>query len=87
MKPVAGALLAVLVLVSALAVVYAKHESRKLFVELQNLETERDDMDVEWGQLQLEQSTLTTHGRVEKNASERMRMSIPAPDAVVILRQ
>jgi cell division protein FtsL len=44
-------------------------------------------MDVEWGQLQLELSTLTTHGRVEKNAGERMHMSIPAPDSVVILRQ
>ncbi len=87
MKAVAGAVLALLVLGSALAVVYAKHESRKLFVKLQNLEAERDDMDVEWGQLQLEQSTLTTHGRVEKDAGERMHMSIPAANAVVILRQ
>lgn len=79
--------MATLVLGSALGVVYAKQESRRLFVELQKLESERDDMDVEWGQLQLEQSTLTTHGRVEKEAGERMHMSIPAPDAVVMLRQ
>lgn len=87
MNAIIGGVMATLVLGSALGVVYAKQESRRLFVELQKLESERDDMDVEWGQLQLEQSTLTTHGRVEKEAGERMHMSIPAPDAVVMLRQ
>jgi len=87
LNAIIGGVMATLVLGSALGVVYAKQESRRLFVELQKLESERDDMDVEWGQLQLEQSTLTTHGRVEKEAGERMHMSIPAPDAVVMLRQ
>ena len=50
------------VIVSAVGVVYSKHQGRKLFVELQALGYDKDAMDVEYGQLQLEQSTLTTHG-------------------------
>jgi len=43
-------------------------------------------MDVEWGQLQLEQSTLTTQGRVENAARSRLGMISPAPDQMVILK-
>lgn len=80
------ALLLVGVLASALGTVFAKHESRKLFVQLQDLEGARDEMNIEWGQLQLEQSTWATHGRVEKLARSRLGMVTPAADAVVIVR-
>ena len=79
-------LLAVLVLLSSLGVVYAKHESRRLFGELQALEVERDRMNTEWGQLQLEQGTLTTHGRVERDARTRLGMIIPDHGRVVMVR-
>jgi cell division protein FtsL len=79
-------LLAALVLLSALGVVYAKHESRRLFGELQALELARDRMDTEWGQLQLEQGTLTTHGRVERDARTRLGMIIPEHGQVVMVR-
>ncbi len=79
-------LLAGVVVVTSLAVVYAKHESRLLFGELQALEAERDRMDTEWGQLQLEQSTLTTHGQIEQAARVRLGMVIPSPDQVVMVR-
>jgi cell division protein FtsL len=72
--------------VTAMGSAYAKHESRKLFQELQGLQAERDGMNVEWGQLQLEQSTHTTHGKVEIAAHERLDMAIPGPERVVILR-
>ena len=72
--------------VTAMGSAYAKHESRKLFIELQRLEAERDAMNVEWGQLQLEQSTHTTHGKVESAARKRLGMNIPGPEQVVILR-
>ena len=67
----------VMVLVSALGVVYGKQEARNRFSELQKLTTTRDDLDIEWGQLQLEQSTWATHGRVERVAREELRMFIP----------
>jgi cell division protein FtsL len=71
---------------TAMGSAYSKHESRKLFQQLQRLEAERDAMNIEWGQLQLEQSTHTTHGKVEVAARKRLAMEIPGPERVVILR-
>jgi cell division protein FtsL len=71
------AVLWVAVLASALGVVHAKHQARVRFIELQELVTERDELDIEWGQLQLEQSTWATHGRVERMARDELRMIIP----------
>jgi len=75
------------VIATGMGAVYARHESRNLFVELQALESERDAMNVEWGQLQLEQSTHTTHGKIEHAARKRLGMEIPGPNQVVILRR
>ena len=69
---------------SAIGVVWAKHESRKRFVQLQNLQEQQAHMDVEFGQLQLEQSTWATHGRIERLARRKLGMHIPTPDEVVI---
>ncbi len=87
MKSTFSLILVALMLSSALGVVYAKHSSRKLFVELQQLEASQDDMNIEWGQLQLEQSTLTTHGQVEQFARERLGMYTPDPQSIVMLPQ
>ncbi|HEC17701.1 MAG TPA: cell division protein FtsL [Sedimenticola sp.] len=73
------------VLASGIGVVYAKYASRKYFVELQALRAERDAIDVEWGRLQLEQSTWATHGRVERMARKKLGMHIPAADEVVVI--
>ena len=81
------AMLALVVLASALAVVYTRHESRKLFIEMQALQQVRDDMDVEWGQLQLEQSTWATHSRIDPIAREQLKMSAPTPDVIQIIKQ
>jgi cell division protein FtsL len=67
----------VAVLGSSLGVVYAKQEARSRFNELQQLVKARDDLDIEWGQLQLEQSTWATHGRVERLAHDELHMVIP----------
>lgn len=80
-----AALLVLAALASALAVVYARHEGRKLFIDLQALQQVRDEMDVEWGQLQLEQSTWATHSRIDPIAREQLGMQ--APDAILIIKQ
>lgn len=81
-----GILLIVMwVLGSALGVVYAKHESRKLFVELEALKTSRDNLNIEWGKLQLEQSTWATPNRIESIAHSELGMQVPSPDKVVIV--
>ena len=73
----AVAVLWVAVLASALGVVYGKQQARNRFSELQKLTTQRDDLDIEWGQLQLEQSTWATHGRVEQVAHDDLGMVTP----------
>ena len=80
------AVLVPVVLSSALGVVYAKHQSRKLFVQLNELQQQRDAMNVEWGQLQLELSTWATNGRIEQLARQRLRMTNVDFDQVVIIR-
>ena len=75
-----------LMIVSSVGVVYAKHQGRKLFVELQALGEARDSMDIEWGQLQLEQSTLTTQGQVERAGRERLGMVNITPERMVIVK-
>ncbi|MGB5179329.1 MAG: cell division protein FtsL [Gammaproteobacteria bacterium] len=72
--------------ISSVGVVYSKHKARKLFVEWTALGNERDNMDIEWGQLQLEQSTLSTHGRVERDAREQLGMVGLSADNMVILK-
>ena len=62
---------------SAIAVVWSKHQARSLFIQLQALTSERDALDIEWGQLKLEQSAWATHGRVEQTARVDLRMVIP----------
>jgi cell division protein FtsL len=85
-RPVNLGVLLLVVVITAVAVVYSKHQARKLFVELQSLGNERDDMDIEWGQLQLEQSTLTTHGQVERAAREQLGMVSLSADNMVIVK-
>ena len=73
--------------VTAIALVYTKHESRKLFVELERLSDERDELNIEWGQLQIEQSTWATHARIEQVATRDLRLSRPAPTEIYVIER
>ena len=86
MRPLTLVVLLLVVVSSSVGVVYSKHQARKLFVELQALANERDDMDIEWGQLQLEQGTLTTQGQIEKAARDRLGMVSLGADNMVIVK-
>lgn len=79
------ALLVGAVMGSAVAAVYAKHYSRTLFVELSQLNSDRDALNIEWGRLQLEQSTWATHGRIDQIARERLGMVLPPPQQTEIV--
>ncbi|MCK5001598.1 MAG: cell division protein FtsL [Gammaproteobacteria bacterium] len=74
------------VLSSAILLVYSKHQSRKLFVELQGLKHQVDEFNIEWGQLQLEQSAWSGHGRIEQVARERLSMVMPNAEEVVFIK-
>lgn len=69
--------LLVVLVACALSVVTSQHKARKLYVELQKSQDRAKQLDVEWGQLQLEQSTWAMHARIEKMASSQLRMSVP----------
>jgi len=66
-------------LASAAAAIWCTHRSRELFIELERLEARRDSLDIEWGQLQLEQSAWSTHAFVESVARAKLHMSTPPP--------
>lgn len=74
------------VLASATAVVYERYEARVLFARLEKLNAQRDALDTELGRLELEQSTWSSNGFVEKMAGAKLRMSIPQPADVRIVR-
>lgn len=74
-------LLALLV-ACALSVVTSQHKARKLYVELQKEQERSKQLAVEWGQLQLEQSTWAMHARIEKIASGQLMMRVPPPSRV-----
>lgn len=71
-------ILLALLIACALALVTSQHRARKLYVELQKEQDTAKKLDIEWGQLQLEQSTWATHGRIEKIAGARLGMRVPA---------
>ena len=71
---------------SGVGVVYAKHLSRKYFVELQRMRSERDELDIRRRRLQLEESTLATYSKVEADARDKLQMRIPTIDQVVMIR-
>ena len=82
-------LLAALVLANvatAVGVVYARHRHRVLFVELTKLEKQRDELNIEFGRLQLEQATVAESTRIERVASNRLGMKFPEAADVVVVR-
>jgi cell division protein FtsL len=78
---------AIVCVVSAMAVIYTKHESRRLFVDLEQLTTDRDELNIEWGQLQIEQSTWATHARIEKVATEDLALVRPKSTEIYVIEQ
>ena len=77
-------LLAVLI-ACALGLVTSQHQSRKFYVELQKELALAKQLEVEWGQLQLEQSTWATHARVEQIASRSLGMRVPPAARVQVV--
>lgn len=76
----------VAVLISAVGAVYCKYRARRLFIQLEQLSTQRDNLDIQWGQLQLEQSAWSTHALIESVAGHKLHMKMPAPRDIVIVR-
>ena len=72
-------------LASAAGAVYCEHRARELFIQLEALNARRDNLQIEWGQLQLEQSAWSSHAFVERVASTRLHMAMPPPQSIVVV--
>ena len=70
---------------AAIALAYTKHEARRHFIELQKLSRERDALNMEWKQLQLEQSTYAAHSLIENRASRELALKRPAAADVFLI--
>jgi cell division protein FtsL len=79
------ALLWVAALGSAAGAIWCKHRAREMFVQLEALNARRDNLAIEWGQLQLEQSAWSTHAFVERVASTKLHMAMPPPKEIEIV--
>ncbi len=75
-----------LVVISALSVVGLRHQSRLTFADLQTLQTERDNLNIEWGRLLLEQGAWSQHQRVEVTARTQLGMRTPGSREVVLIK-
>ncbi|NOS73710.1 MAG: cell division protein FtsL [Methyloglobulus sp.] len=80
-----SALLSVL-MVSALAVIYSKNYSRSIFIEIERHERALDRYEVEWGQMQLELSTLAEQNRVEAIAREKLKLVMPPRESIIYIK-
>ncbi len=78
-------MLVTLALLSALGVVAAQHQSRKLHTALERETSHMQQLEVEWGQLQLEQSTWAAHVRIEKIARQRLHMQAPSIEQILVI--
>ena len=82
---IVAAVLWATVLASAAGAIYSKHRARELFVALERLNRQRDTLEIEWGQLQLEQSAWSTHAFVESVASTKLKMASPPPKEIELI--
>jgi cell division protein FtsL len=74
-----------LTLGSAAGAIYSKHRARELFLELEQLNRQRDELEIDWGRLQLEQSAWSTHAFVESVATQKLRMTTPRPAEIEVV--
>jgi len=76
----------VLVMLSALAVVYVKYDARLMFNQLQKELREQDKLGVEWSRLQLEKNTWSSNSRIEKLARTKLNLQTPKPEQIVYIQ-
>ncbi len=72
--------------ISAIGVVHARHQHRQLYVDMTRLERARDELNIEFGRLQLEQATWAESNRIDQVARTRQGMKFPDASEIVVIR-
>lgn len=80
-----SALFVMLILLSAVVIIESRHQSRVAFAHLQSLKAERDELNIEWGKLLLEEGAWSQHRRIETVARARLDMGLPTVNDVWVL--
>jgi cell division protein FtsL len=80
------AVLLLALLVSGISVIYTTFKNRSMLNELQQLRNQRNELQVQWGQLLIEQSTFSLDSRIERKAIEELQMIVPEFSDVVMVR-
>ncbi|HSN17926.1 MAG TPA: cell division protein FtsL [Gammaproteobacteria bacterium] len=80
------ALLGVAVFLSAIALIDARHQNRVLFEQLDQLHEQRDQLNIDWGRLLLEESTWSTHAYIEQSATQKLEMGLPANPQILVVK-
>jgi cell division protein FtsL len=78
-------LLAACVVASGVWIVEVEHQSRQLFIEAEALNRQLEELQIEWGRLQIEQSTQATHSRIEAIARQRLKLTEPSDNQLVVV--
>ena len=73
-------------LLSALAVIYSKYYSRLIFIEIQKQERALDQYEVEWGQMQLELTMLAEQNRLELVAQDELKLMMPLREKIIYIK-
>ncbi|WP_243220846.1 cell division protein FtsL [Methylobacter sp. S3L5C] len=76
----------IVLLLSALAVIYSKYYSRLIFIEIQKQERALDQYEVEWGQMQLELTMLAEQNRIELVAREQLKLVMPLREKIIYIK-
>lgn len=76
----------IVLLLSALAVIYSKYDPRLIFIEIQKQERALDQYEVEWGQMQLELTMLAEQNRVERVAREQLKLVMPLREKIIYIK-
>ncbi|MFI3188035.1 cell division protein FtsL [Crenothrix sp. D3] len=79
-------ILSVVLLMTALAVIYSKYNSRLIFIDIQKQERELDQREVEWGQTQLELTTFAEQNRVEQVARQKLKLVLPLHEKIIYIK-
>ncbi|MDD9984312.1 MAG: cell division protein FtsL [Gammaproteobacteria bacterium] len=82
---IVASILLLAVIASAVAVVHTHHVRRSLFVELDEVDARRDRLQVEWGRLQIEQSTWAASDRIERVAAQKLNLQLSRAGATVLV--
>jgi cell division protein FtsL len=77
--------LAASVVASGIWIVEVEHRSRQLFIQAEALSRELEEIEIDWGRLQIEQSTHGAHSLVETVARERLQLAEPSGDQLVVV--